>query len=394
MNAFVPIAEAKLGSPGDGRRPPSSASGFAERARKIVIHPFFLIVIVPTLLVATVQYFVVANQYESQADFIVRRGDQVGAVSGSGLGQLLGLGGAGDGAEARSLVDYLTSHDAVAALRKDADLINVFRRQEADPISRLHSASPPSESLLKYFRRQVSISSDTDTGVTVLKARAFRPQDAQMLTERLLQLGEKQVNTYNQRGLKDSLAVAREQLAEAEAGVAASQRDVTGFRQGERDIDPGRTSAANITMATAMQQQLAQARAQLATMGRAVAPTSPQYVAMASQVRSLEAQVNAAQGHLTGSSRSIAPDLGAYESLQLRQQFAAKRYEAAAAALETVRATAMKQQLFVVRVVEPNLPQKSLYPERLKSVLTVFFGLLVAYGIGWLIMAGVREHAA
>lgn len=48
----------------------------------------------------------------------------------------------------------------------------------------------------------------------------------------------------------------------------------------------------------------------------------------------------------------------------------------------------------MVRVVEPNLPVKALYPQRLKIVATVFFALALAYAIGWLILAGVREHAS
>jgi capsular polysaccharide transport system permease protein len=46
-----------------------------------------------------------------------------------------------------------------------------------------------------------------------------------------------------------------------------------------------------------------------------------------------------------------------------------------------------------VRVVEPNLPGKALHPQRLKITATVFFSLLLSYAVGWLILAGVREHA-
>jgi capsular polysaccharide transport system permease protein len=35
---------------------------------------------------------------------------------------------------------------------------------------------------------------------------------------------------------------------------------------------------------------------------------------------------------------------------------------------------------------------KSLYPERGRIVITVFFSLLIAYAVGWLMLAGVREH--
>ena len=53
---------------------------------------------------------------------------------------------------------------------------------------------------------------------------------------------------------------------------------------------------------------------------------------------------------------------------------------------------ALKQQLFMAAVVNPNLPQRSTAPDRLGSVLTVTIGLFLIYAIGWLIIAGVREH--
>jgi capsular polysaccharide transport system permease protein len=108
----------------------------------------------------------------------------------------------------------------------------------------------------------------------------------------------------------------------------------------------------------------------------------------------MQAQVGAVKAGLAGPRAAMAPGLGAYESLRLRQEFAAKRYEAAAAALELARTETLKQQLFVARVVEPNLPVKALFPERLKSIATVFLASLLIYGIGWLILAGVREHAS
>ena len=49
---------------------------------------------------------------------------------------------------------------------------------------------------------------------------------------------------------------------------------------------------------------------------------------------------------------------------------------------------------YLVRVVQPNLPEKSLAPRRGFILLTLFVSLLVAYGIGWLILAGILEHAA
>jgi capsular polysaccharide transport system permease protein len=372
--------------------PPSAVSKTSWRSRLKPWRAFLLVVVLPTILVAGFQYLVAADQYESEAHFVLRGAQP--SSGGGGLGQLLGLGGAGPNVtEAYGVSDYLLSHDAVAAARRTLDLPMLFRRPEADPVTRLWSGDPQPETLLKYYRRKVEVRFDAESGITKLSVRAFRPADAQDLTETLLRLGEARINTLNQRSFDNSLAVARRQLTEAEAGVAASQATLTGFRQAGRDIDPERSGAAQIALVSGLSQQLAQARAQLDGMGRSVSVASPQYVALAAQVRGLEAQVAAAQSRLTGTSGSIAPGLGVYEGLKLKQQFAAKRYEAAAQALDTARERSLTQQVFLVRVVEPNLPGKALHPQRLKITATVFFSLLLTYAVGWLILAGVREHA-
>jgi capsular polysaccharide transport system permease protein len=110
-------------------------------------------------------------------------------------------------------------------------------------------------------------------------------------------------------------------------------------------------------------------------------------------VRSLERELAGQSGRLTGTGQSIAGNLGGYEDLKVRQDFVAKRYEAAAANLEKAREQASRQQLYLVRIVEPNMPVKSEFPQRGRIVLTVLLGLLIAYLIGWLLVAGVREHA-
>jgi capsular polysaccharide transport system permease protein len=399
MDARAPtLAPPQARDTGHGRAPHGGLRQRAARLRGLAARlrrawPFLLAVVLPTLATAGYLYLVAADQYESEAHFIVRaNGANYGPASS--LGALFGLASGGSvQAEAHSVDDYLVSHDAVAALGRAIDLPTVFRRREADLFSRLSAAHPTPEALLKYYRRQVKVSFGADSGITTLTVRAFRPADAQQIAARLLDLGEDRVNTFNQRALENTLSVAKAQLREAELGVAGAQSRLTDLRQGRRDINPERTSAAQITLAAGLREQLALARSQLQSMDGAVAADSPQRIALARQVQALAAQVAAADARLAGPERSMAPDLGDYESLQLRQAFAAKRYEAAAAALETARADAQKQQLFVVRVVDPNLPVKATYPHRLRITATVFFGLLLAYAIGWIILAGVREHA-
>lgn len=356
---------------------------------------FLLVVALPTLLLAAYFYLVAADQYQSEAHFIVRGVDSTPAV-GTGLGQVLGLAGglSPTASDAASVSDYLESHDVVATLRRSADLVARFRRPEADLVSRLREADPTPERLLKYYRGKVGARTDADTGITTLTVRAFRPEDAFTINKLLLRLGEERVNQLNRRSYDDAVAASRRRLAEAEAAVAAIQGRITRFRQSRGDIDPQGSGQAQIGLVSRLQTDLSGGRAQLAAMGQLISPSSPQYVALARHVRSLEAEVARQSGRLAGGGGTIATDLGGYEDLRVRQEFAAKQYEAAAASLEKSREQAQRQQLYLVRVVDANLPVKSLFPQRERVLLTVFLGLLLAYGIGWLIVAGVREHAA
>lgn len=382
--------ETRLAAPGDVASVRfARVRGWVKKRRN-----FMLVVVLPTLLVALYYGLIASDQYESEAHFIVRQADSSPPVV-SGVGQLLTAAGGMSGVQSESLSvgDYLSSHDAVGALRKRLDLVGAFNRSGIDLLSALDTDHPTAEGLLKYYRKHVDVKYNSDTGIVTLKVRAFRPIDSYSIVSTLLQLGEQRVNSLNLRGYKDTLAVAQQQLGEAEQAVAASQSRLTGFRQVGRDINPESTGQAQTQLVTRLREQLAQSRAQLSSMS-SIGASSPQTVAMRERVAALAAQVGAEDSRLTGGSGAIASGLGNYEGLRLRQEFAAKRYESAAANLEKAREQARRQQLFVVRVVEPNMPEKALFPERMKIILTIFATLLVIYSIGWLIVAGVREHAA
>ena len=355
---------------------------------------FLLVVVLPSLIVATYLFLIASNQYESEAHYLVRS-VEAPALPGVGVSQALSMvtGASAAQNEAMSVADYLTSHDAVAALRREDSLVQRFHRPDVDPFSRLRTPNPTPEKLLTYYRDQVSVKYNTETGITVLKVHSFRPNDSYELVRKLLQLGEQRVNVLNERSYHDAIAQARGQLSEAEDSLAQAQSQLTAFRQSRADIDPQASGQAQIGLVTAVAEQLAAARTQLSAMQRTIRTSSPQYQAVAARVRALEAQVGAQSGRLTSGSQSIAGHIGGYQSLQLRQQFAAKRYEVAAASLQTAREQALRQQLYVVRIVDANMPVKSTYPQRWRILGTVLFALLLAYSIGWLIVAGVREHS-
>ncbi|KAJ8137027.1 hypothetical protein OY671_009760, partial [Metschnikowia pulcherrima] len=191
-----------------------------------------------------------------------------------------------------------------------------------------------------------------------------------------------------QRSYDDAIKSARTHLNSAEDEAASIQREITNFRQSNQDVDPELSSAAQIKSVAEMNAQLSRARAQMGTMAGVISSDSPQYQALAAQIHSSETEINSQTSKMGGKKEEISSSLGAYEESKVRQDFAAKNYTAAAANSQRSIEQARKQQLYFIRVVDPNLAVRSLYPKREKAVLTSFLFLTIAYGIGWSILAG------
>lgn len=355
---------------------------------------FLLIVALPSCLFAAYQYLIAADRYETTSEFIVKSGDGLQASAGA-VGDILGFGGKSQSqTEVLSVPDYLESHEVVALLQKSLNIVGIFRRPEADLVTRLRDPKPTPEELLKYYRSMVNIRRDSDTGIMHMSVQTYRPQDSYRIGQALLELGELKINEMNQRSYEDAIKSARQQLARAEEDAAALQRKITAFRSAHEDINPELSGAAQIKLVSELNGRIANARAQLGMMSGVISPDSPQYQALAKQVQALESEVATQSGKMGAKSAEITDAIGLYEELKVRQDFASKNYVAAAAGLERAVEAADKQQLYFVRVVDPNMPVKSLFPRRETAVLTLFFFLTVAYGIGWLVLAGVREHEA
>ncbi|WP_242153814.1 lipopolysaccharide biosynthesis protein [Sphingomonas sp. BAUL-RG-20F-R05-02] len=353
-----------------------------------------LIVLAPTLLIAVYYYLIAADQYVSEAHFVVRTSDMQPAAP-SGLGQALSLvGGASSERDALLVADYLKSHDAVDALQSRIGLAQRFQRPEADIVSRLWYANPTPEQLQKYFEGKAEVEVSSETGITTLKVRSFRPEDSYQIVREMIQLGEARVNTLNRRNYANAVAASKRQVTEAETNLAQVQGQITRFRRDERDFNPQVTGTSRTSMVSEMQGQLAIARAQESSMAAVLSPNSPQLIAARQRVAALSRQVGAETAKLSQGPGNVAAGMGAYENIKIRQELAGKQFELASAALQRARDDAQRQQLYVVPVVDANLPVRALYPQRTKIVLTAFLSLLLIYGIGWLITAGVREHAA
>jgi len=355
-------------------------------------HPFKLLVLLPTLLSAIYFFGFAAPQFDSEARFMIK--GRAAAPTG-GLADLAkGAALSGATQDALAVRDFLGSHDAVADLRQKVPLVAFFRREEADPVARLWWAEPNAERLLDYYRRMVTAELDTTSGITTLRIRSFRAADSKAIAEALLASSEQLVNRLNQRMIADGLRVAREEVTNAEARLTRVQLAITGFRERERAVDPTRTANITLDNIGRLDGTLATARADLAEAQRYTRADNPRVIQLQNRVAALESQVAAERARATTGEAALPQQIGQYERLNVERELARAQLASATASLENARVEAQRQQIFLQRVVEPNLAEYARYPKAVLTVLYVFLCLSVIYGLLWLLVAGMREHAS
>ncbi len=354
--------------------------------------PFAFAVLLPTLLAALYLFLVAAPQYVSESRFLLR-GPQRPATSllGEALNQS-GFRSAGE--DTAGLRDFLLSHDAVRQLRERTDLVAIFRRPEADPLSRLWSAAPEAERLLAHYRRQVKAVVDQDSGITTLRVRSYRPADSLELSRALLALGEARVNELNARLREEALRAARTELDRAEERAKEAAAAITAFRQREQVVDPARAAAINVETLGRLEGEVTRLRTELQQAQAFARPNAPQIQLLRNRIEGAEAQLAEERRRLAAAGTGVTERLADFERLRLEGEFATRALTLAATQYERALSEAGRQGLFLVRVVEPNLAERSLYPQPALTTLYVFAGLALVYGLGWLLVAGVREHAA
>ena len=353
---------------------------------------FWAIVGLPTLI-AGVYYFALASDlYLSEAKFVVH-GPSKGP--GSALSAMLSSGGSGIPQDTFEVHEYLMSRDAVQRLDREDGLRAMLGRPEGDLLTRFPGYlfwRKDFEALYKAYSRFISVEVDASTAVSTLQVKAYRPEDAQRIAQSLLSYGEQLVNTLNERARHDALAVFQKEVDSTEQRIAEIQSKLTAYRIQQKMLDPKSASAGPIELLAQMNAQLANSKAQLAEVIKN-SPNSPHIPLVRTRIASLEKLIAEERSKITGDNNSVATALSEYERLDVQRQLSEKILASALASLEAARLEVQRQQLYLETIAQPNLADYPLYPKRVASFVTVVACCLLAYGIAWLLIAGIREHA-
>jgi capsular polysaccharide transport system permease protein len=353
-----------------------------------------VILFLPTV-VATIYFgLMAAPRYVAEAKFIVRTAAKAsGGISLTSLLQITGLSRSQD--DVFSVLDFMTSRDAIAQLLEKLPLEDMYHFKDGDFVARYPSIffGETREQFYKYFQWMISVSYSNNTGISTLQVQAFRPDDAHNIADALLSLSEQLVNTMNQRIYEDAIRVSADQVALSEKRLIGAQITLTDFRNRELMIDPASSSAVVSDVVKRLSNNLAETQTQINEM-KASSPSNPQLASLQRRANALIAQIAQERTRFSNSSDGLANKIADFERLSLEREFAKQSLTTSASALEAARAEARRKQLYLERVVEPNLPDYANAPASSRWIATVCGSNLLGILVLWLFFTGIREHAA
>jgi len=375
------------------RARPRIIGAFARLAGMINVW-FWAIVGIPTLLAAVYFFGLASNLYLSEAQFIVRAPTRATLPS---IGALLSGTQVPGIEDTYAVTDFIMSRDAVRGLEKEVDLRAVLGRQEGDVFMRFPGAlslgRKDFEALYKAYPRFVSVEIDTQSGIATLGVKAFRAQDAQAIAQALLSSSEQLINELNERARKDALATFEQQVKNTQQHIEKIQDQLTAYRVAQNMLDPKSAAQGPLEVLTKLIGEQTAARTQLADLLKN-SPKSPQIGLVKTRIASLEKQIDDQRSRIAGPDNSVATALAEYERLSVELGLDEKALASAFSSLEAARLEAQRQQLYLETIVQPNLADYPVFPKRVTSFAVVTVSCLLIYGICWLLVASVREHAA
>jgi capsular polysaccharide transport system permease protein len=354
---------------------------------------FALMVVAPTVGAIVYYGLIASDVYVSESRFVVRspqRPVQTGLVS-----QLLQGGGFSRAQDdTYSVRDYILSRDALKELEDKLSIRQLYSTKTVDFLDRFPGLvrDRSFEEFYRYYGKHIGVDYDPVSSISILSVHAFTAEDAYKINALLMEMSEGLVNTLNDRSRQDMIQFADREVKIASDKAKDASLALLTYRSRQSVFEPDRQAALQLESVAKIQQELIATETELAQIKK-LSPDNPQIRALMSRAQTLREAIASEASKVTGARSSFSARAPNFERLALDVEFADKQLGVALAELETARSEALQKQLYLERLVQPNLPDKAMEPRRIRSMFTVLLISLIGWAVASLLIASVREHA-
>ena len=362
---------------------------------------FLLLVVTPVTISAVYYYDHASPQYVTETHYIIRGNDK---NPSDVLGMLTGMP-----SSSASSVDSLIAQDYILSsdfLREAKEQVNIRKMYTGSGIDWWASLRPSllsyffdnnvkvsDEAVLAYWKNNImDIVFDSSTGITTLQVTAFKPEDTVKVAKAVLASVDKFVNTLSSKSRSDALHTAELETSIAKKELDTIRAKIRRFGSREQVIVPEQRVMADEGIVTALKGKLVTAEAELSHLNSFMQPSSIEVRSARNKVITLKRQISKQKSISKRKSKKATRVIQKTNTFQSELLFAEKVYLAALSSLRVARLEVSRKQRYLDIIVHPSLPDESLKPDKLMSVLSIFFMSFMLWGIISLLFATVKDH--
>jgi capsular polysaccharide transport system permease protein len=357
---------------------------------------FILMVVAPSLAAITYYGFVASDQYVAEARFTLRGGT---APKLDSLAALTGVPAVTIIQDTQIVMNYIQSRAIIETLEPKLQLRQMFSRPEVDSHSRFE-ADQSIEKFLKYWKSTIETSVQMPSGIVVLTARAFTPEDAVQVAKGVLSASESLVNDMNDRMRQDALALAEQEQQRALERLTKARTDLERARNEEGTLNAESTAEVVNGLIGGLRTEFLKMQQDYETQKRYMSEASPQLRTLQTRMNAISEQIGFLQAKLTrqssasGNDKTLSNTMSKLDQLELERQLSEKLYASSIAALERARLASESKMMYLNTFVQPVIAQEARYPRRAWSISVIVVVSLLA----WSAVSGVvilaRNHMA
>jgi capsular polysaccharide transport system permease protein len=237
----------------------------------------------------------------------------------------------------------------------------------------------------------VGVEVEEPSGVLVLRAQGFTPEQAQALGAHLVARASDFANEMLNKLAREQLDFALNEHVKVEARLAAARAELTDFQQTHALYDLDAQAQEQAGLVARLQTALAEAQAELAQLRVTMTNEAAAVVVARAKVNALAAQVRAQEKKL-GTGRK-SEDAVRWAQLRREVEFLETEWRTVQATVEKTRAESLRKVRSLVVLEPAQLPQEALRPQRLQSFFLWSLLTLLATGCVWLLRGLIQEQS-
>ncbi len=351
------------------------------------------VVIIFTPFLFSYYYFVGRNKYLVSSSIVLRKSINKNNISPDFNSLFAGLTNQASLNESKYLEVYLKSPEIFKKIEKELNFSNLYRKKGMDIFSGISLVSNNNKKY-EFFKKQITIFTNQENGITEIKVKAFAPEDALFLNQFLVKQSELFINELNYDISKKQLEFSRNQVNLSKQRLDYEKERLKKFQAKYKSLDLGFEAKSISKVIVALEEEIIKLKIKLLERKRVfVMQDVPEIKLIENQIKSLSEQIELERQKLVNENEYAINQ----RSLELNEinnniLFFEELYKTTLAKTESNRIESIQQQIFLAILSKPSKPEEPWHVWRHRSFLTYLSLLITLSSISKFIFGITSTH--